>query len=105
MNQELLEQFLSNCGNLESEQVTNVIKSLFANLKHEEKSVIFEQLTSEMSTDIKASLVKRLLGDGAFQITLGQGQVNATNFFNIQSSSPDYLSDLLLAIAQAIRNS
>jgi len=106
VSQDFLEQFLNQCNSLEDHEViTNAIKNLFTKLEHKEKSAIFEQLTSDMSVDVKASIVKQLLGDSRLQVTVGQAQVTATNFYNFQSSSPDNLSDVLFAIAEVIRNS
>jgi hypothetical protein len=103
VSQEIFNQILSQCNNLDETVIADVIKNLVDKLEHKEKSTLLEQLASNMSADIKAKLIKRLLGDSGFQIILGQ--VTATNFYNFQSSSPDYLSDVLLAIAEMIRKS
>ena len=105
MSQEIFNKILSQCNNLDETVIADVIKNLVDKLEHKEKSTLLEQLASNMSADIKAKLIKRLLGDSGFQIILGQGQVTATNFYNFQSTSPDYLSDVLLAIAEMIRKS
>ncbi len=103
MSQEIFNQILSQCNNLDETVIADVIKNLVDKLEHKEKSTLLEQLASNMSADIKAKLIKHLLADSGFQIILGQ--VTATNFYNFQSSSPDYLSDVLLAIAEMIRKS
>ena len=58
-----------------------------------------------MSPEVKATLVKRLLGDGGLQVTFGQSHVNATNFYNIQSASTEQLSEIILAISDIIKKS
>nr|WP_254444804.1 hypothetical protein [Anabaena sp. UHCC 0187] len=100
-----MKQILNQCHQLDDTGISNVIKNLVDKLEHQEKSALLEQLASDMSPDIKAKLIKGLLGDGSFQITLGQAQVTATNFYNIQSASTEQLSDLILAIADIIRKS
>ncbi|MBO1052973.1 MAG: hypothetical protein HEQ25_13530, partial [Dolichospermum sp. DET73] len=64
-----------------------------------------EQLVSDVSPEVKATLVKRLLGDGGLQVTFGQSHVNATNFYNIQSASTEQLSEIILAISDIIKKS
>jgi hypothetical protein len=58
--------------------------------------LLLEQLVSDVSPEVKATLVKRLLGDGGLQVTFGQSHVNATNFYNIQSASTEQLSEIIL---------
>ncbi|BAZ83809.1 hypothetical protein PN497_11865 [Sphaerospermopsis kisseleviana CS-549] len=105
MSQDQLNQILSQCHNLDQVAITSVIKNLADKLDNQQKSHLLEYLTFGVSADVKAKLVKQLLGDSGLRVIFGQSQVNATNFFNIQSASIEQLSDIMLAIAQVIRNS
>lgn len=58
--------------------------------------LLLEQLVSDVSPEVKATLVKRLLADGGLQVTFGQSHVNVTNFYNIQSASTEQLSEIIL---------
>ena len=105
MSQDSLKQILNECNKLDGTIITDVIKNLIHKLKDQEKSTLLEQLASDVSPEVKATLVKRLLADGGLQVTFGQSHVNATNFYNIQSASTEQLSDIVLAIADIIRKS
>ena len=105
MSQDSFKQILNECNKLDGTIITDVIKNLIHKLKDQEKSTLLEQLASDVSPEVKASLVKRLLADGGLQVTFGQSHVNATNFYNIQSASTEQLSDIVLAIADIIRKS
>jgi hypothetical protein len=105
VSQDSFKQILNECNKLDGTIITDVIKNLIHKLKDQEKSTLLEQLASDVSPEVKATLVKRLLGDGGLQVTFGQSHVNATNFYNIQSASTEQLSDIVLAIADIIRKS
>lgn len=105
VNEDILKQILNQCYQLDDIAISNIIRDLANKLDHQEKYVLLEQLAADVSSDTKAKLVKRLLGDNGLRVTFGQAQVNTTNFFNIQSVSIEQLSDIMLAIAQVIRNS
>jgi hypothetical protein len=105
VSQEILNQILSQCNNLDGKAIICVIQNLVNKLDPQQKSTLLEHLASDVSADVKAKLIKGLLGDSDLRVTFGQAQVNATNFFNIQSASTEQLSDIMLAIAQVIRNS
>lgn len=105
MSQDSFKQILNECSKLDGTIITDVIKNLIHKLKDQEKSTLLEQLASDVSPEIKATLVKRLLADGRLQVTFGQSHVNATNFYNVQSASTEQLSDIVLAIADIIRKS
>lgn|GEM_PF-3314946 len=105
MSQDSFKQILNECNKLDGTIITDVIKNLIHKLKDQEKSTLLEQLASDVSPEVKATLVKRLLADGGLQVTFGQSHVNATNFYNIQSASTEQLSDIVLAIADIIRKS
>jgi hypothetical protein len=95
VSQDSLKQILNECNKHDGTIITDVIKNLIHKLKDQEKSTLLEQLASDVSPEVKATLVKRLLGDGGLQVTFGQSHVNVTNFYNIQSASTEQLSDLL----------
>lgn len=105
MSQDSLKQILNECNKLDGAIITDVIKNLTYKLKDQEKSTLLEQLVSDVSPEVKATLVKRLLGDGGLQVTFGQSHVNATNFYNIQSASTEQLSEIILAISDIIKKS
>jgi len=105
VSQDSFKQILNECNKLDGTIITDVIKNLIHKLKDQEKSTLLEQLASDVSPEVKATLVKRLLADGGLQVTFGQSHVNATNFYNIQSASTEQLSDIVLAIADIIRKS
>jgi hypothetical protein len=105
VSQDSFKQILNECNKLDGTIITDVIKNLIHKLKDQEKSTLLEQLASDVSPEVKATLVKRLLADGGLQVTFGQSHVNVTNFYNIQSASTEQLSDIVLAIADIIRKS
>ena len=105
VTEDILKQILNQCHQLDDTAVSNIIKNLVDKLEHQEKSALLEQLASDMSSDIKAKLIKGLLGDTGLKVTFGQAQVTATNFINIQSASTEQLSNIMLAIADLIRKS
>jgi predicted YcjX-like family ATPase len=105
VTEDILKQILNQCHQLDDTAISNIIKNLVDKLEYQEKSALLEQLASDVSPEVKASLVKRLLADGGLQVTFGQSHVNVTNFYNIQSASTEQLSDIVLAIADIIRKS
>ena len=105
MSQDSFKQILNECNKLDGTIITDVIKNLIHKLKDQEKSTLLEQLASDVSPEVKATLVKRLLADGGLQVTFGQSHVNATNFYNIQSASTEQLSEIILAISDIIKKS
>ncbi|MGM3306886.1 hypothetical protein ACSQ6I_13110 [Anabaena sp. WFMT] len=81
-------------------------------LSAEEQNVIATRLLdelpnhaiSQMSFDIKASLVKKLLGYDNLPVNMAQTQIKDLNLDNIRTASREYLSEVLLAIADRFRN-
>jgi hypothetical protein len=105
VTEDILKQILNQCHQLDDTAVSNIIKNLVDKLEYQEKSALLEQLASDLSADVKAKLIKGLLGDTGLKVTFGQAQVTATNFINIQSASTEQLSNIMLAIADMIRKS
>lgn len=68
MSQDSFKQILNECSKLDGTIITDVIKNLIHKLKDQEKSTLLEQLASDVSPEVKAKLIKGLLGDTGLKI-------------------------------------
>jgi hypothetical protein len=55
-----------------------------------------------LNGDERAKLLKHLLGDAEFNVTVGSSQFNADTLYQISTATVDQLSEILQAIAQKI---
>ena len=65
----------------------------------EEVMIKVDTLTSEE----KAKLIKKLLGDSTLQVTVGSSQFDATNVYQFNLNSNEQIAGILSAIADKLR--